>query len=196
MTVKLTNQHQLKPSPSTIYDLSMPAFVHRGWRENKSASEMLKLFETATPLSNIALLTVNGSSSRKLLPFCYILNALKLLSYRGKDFIEFRESEDLKRVYMNFRTGPFRATTMITLPPSTILYDDQSRDGYAMRWLDCSSYSPKPTKVIHTRQSWTTDMCLLGRKDEVGTKLHHGFGVLISSAQALSPNHFGPCTTD
>ena len=73
-------------------------------------------------------------------------------------------------MYKNFCTGQFTATTMITVPPSIILYDDQSKDVDAMRWLDCSSEHPEAAKVMYTRQSWSTDMCLMKNDKQVGRK--------------------------
>ena len=59
---------------------------------------------------------------------------------------------------------------MITVLPSTILYDDQSKDVGAMRWLDCYSDQPEAAKVMYTRQSWSTDMCLMKNDNQVGRK--------------------------
>ena len=83
--------------------------------------------------------------------------------------IEFRDANDISRILHTHSVAPHLPGKLCTATPSTMLYDDGSKDDSDVHWLDLSDMPPKPATgkgIVHTQQRNMKGMCFVQNGDK------------------------------
>ncbi len=85
--------------------------------------------------------------------------------FRYSVMIEFRDLTNMNNVVHQHSASPHWPLRLCTAGPSTLLYSDRrypdpdAVEKCIIRWLDCSSSTPKPDGELVTEQDYLFDMC-------------------------------------
>ena len=83
----------------------------------------------------------------KVFPHLLIKN---IIFDSGQKRIEFRNVENLDELVLNHSVAPHEPGYMCTIPPATLLFEDQSSEPRVIHKLDCSGF---PSRIFSVSQS-------------------------------------------
>ena len=89
--------------------------------------------------------------------------------FRSNKTVEFRPVEKLHDIQCSYHTEPDRPTHLCRVRDSSLLYLNQNKLAYGVKWIDCQDGTPKPLQeklsITIKGHKKFLDMCCIRESD-------------------------------